>query len=142
MRTDPEGVVDGFYQALIIGDQPAILAYFTDDACFEQHGLPGVPYAGQVSGKENIAAHMAKNYADWDVLKMRPSRPWREGGLVHGSVEFALRLKRTGNVLEGRMRHEFTIADGRIVRLDEYLDAPLLKAFLQLGPDDDGGASS
>jgi len=133
MRNDPEAVVDGFYKALVLGDRPAMLAYFADDACFKQH-VPAdlIPHSGEICGKENLKARAAWVYEFWDIDAVSPSRPRLEGGLVHGSVAFAFRRKGTGDVYEGLLRHVFQVVDGRIKRLDEYLDSDMLRAFLEM----------
>lgn len=133
MRTDPEGVVEGFYQAFLAGDQAMQMAYFADDARFHEH-IPAdvIPYAGRTLGKAELTERLAFMYATWDCVHAQPLSFLVDGEQVTCQMEFVFRYKPTGNTLEGRARHIFRVVGGRIVRLDEYLDAALLDAFMRL----------
>lgn len=132
----PKLVVEAFYVALRAHDRPKILSFFADDATFCQH-LPAstLPYAGTTRGREDLASRLDRVYADWDVLEVEPSRLFVEGAQVDCMLEIAFRLRRTGDIFEGSLRHVFDIVHGKIYRLDEYPDSALLDAFLRLnGP--------
>lgn len=135
-RSHPKLVVERFYIALRAHDRAAIIELFSDDATFCQH-LPKstLPYAGTTRGKNELASRLDQVYGDWEVLKVEPSRLFVDGAQVDCMIDIAFRLRRTGDVYDGSLRHVFDIVHGRIHRLDEYLDAAMLDAFLRLnGP--------
>ncbi len=133
VRNDAEAVVHGAYQALAVGEREAQLAYFADDAIFHQHVPEGtIPHAGLSIGKRQFAERLDYIYANWDILKSEPLSFRVDGDWVHCQMASVFRYKRTGAIFEGRIRHVFHVVDGRIARLDEYVDAPLLRAFLEL----------
>ena len=109
------------------------LAYFADDAVFLEH-LPAetIPYAGRTLDKAAIAERLAFMYASWELVRVEPLNFLVEGEQVTSQMAFVFRFKATGNLFEGRIRHVFRVVDGRIARLDEYLDAALLEAFMRL----------
>lgn len=133
MRSDPEGVVEGFYQAFQAGDQAMQMAYFADDALFLEH-IPcdTIPYAGRTLDKAGMTERLAYMYAHWVVVQMSPLSLRVEGDQVTCQMAFAFRYKATGNVIDGTTRHVFRVVDGRIARLDEYLDAELFRAFMAM----------
>lgn len=133
MRTDAEGIVDGFYRAFMAGDQDVQLTYFTDYAIFHQHIPEGiVAYSGVSCGKPQLAERLAYMYAHWEMVEVVPLYLRVAGDTVHARMRFVFRFKATGDMFDGRIRHVFQVAEGRIVRLDEYVDAPLLQAFLRM----------
>ncbi len=133
MRNYPEAIVEAFYQAMQADDPAMQLAYFADDALFLEHLPAGaIPYAGRTLDKAGMAERLAFMYATWELLRAAPLNFLVEGELVTCQMEFVFRFKATGNLLEGRVRHLFRVVDGRIVRLDEYMDAALLDAFMRM----------
>lgn len=133
MRTDPEGIVEGFYQAFMAADQPGQLAYFADDAVFHQHIPEGIiGYSGASCGKPQLAERLAYMYAHWEMIEVVPVYMRVAGDTVHARMRFVFRFKATGDTFDGGIRHVFQVGCGRIQRLDEYVDAPLLQAFLRM----------
>ncbi len=133
MRSDPESVAHGFYRAMMVDDQAAQLAYFADDATFHQHIPDGIiGYSGVTCGKPQLAERLTYIYAHWDVVEIEPVYMQADGKAVNAQMRFVFRFKRSGDLLDGGIRHVFRIAGGRIVRLDEYMDAALLQAFLTM----------
>lgn len=133
VRIDPEGIVDGFYQAFRAGDQAGQLIYFADDATFHQHIPEGIiGYSGVSCGKPQLAERLAYMYAHWEMGEIIPIYLRVEGDRVHARMRFVFRFKASGDSFEGGIRHVFQVGGGRIVRLDEYVDAALLQAFLRM----------
>ena len=142
MRSDPEGVVEGFYQAFAAGDQAVQMAYFAEDAVFFEH-LPTevLPYGGVALGKAEMTARLAFMYATWECVHARPLSFLVDGEQITCQMEFVFRYKATGNTIDSRVRHVFRVVDGHIVRLDEYLDAALIDAFMRLNAAELAGTS-
>ena len=71
-----------------------------------------------------------RNVFDYLVYK-----PWIlsvEGDSVRSRIELILRHKPSGELLTGQMRHVLLVRDGMIARVDEYVDAPMIEAFMRL----------
>lgn len=133
MLSDPDGVVHGFYRAMMADDQAGQLAYFAENATFHQHIPDGiVGHSGITFGKAQMAERLVYIYTHWDVVEVEPVYVQADGEIVNAQMRFVFRFKRSGDLLDGGIRHVFRITGGRIVRLDEYMDAAVLRAFLTM----------
>lgn len=63
---------------------------------------------------------------------MRQVFNYVDSDLVRCSCPFLFRRVRTGALLEGTLRHVFTLRDGRISKFEAFLDIALLKSFMRL----------
>lgn len=68
----------------------------------------------------------------FDYLVFRPRILTVEGNTVRSRIELLLRHKASGELLSGQMRSVIVVRDGYIARVDEYVDAPMIEAFMRL----------
>ena len=55
-----------------------------------------------------------------------------QGETVRGMVAYRFRHKLARETIDGDMRHVIEVRDGRIVRINEYHDIALVRAFMRL----------
>jgi ketosteroid isomerase-like protein len=136
MRMGPEAAVEGLYAAWIIQDRDAMLAYVTDDLYFAQLVSPAdLRHAGVTVGKDKFGERADMVFADWAFEKIVPIQLTVEGHIIRYLCDFKIRLRRTGDLFEARMRSVFYVKDepgGRIYRIEEYHDAACFEAFMRL----------
>lgn len=121
------------YRAWVLRDRDAMLAYFTEDAFLAQYvSKEALPFAGVSIGKARLSERLDMIFNDWDFEQIKLSSLAIDGDRVRCVVDFKFRYKRTGDLLEGRMRHVMHIVDGRIASLDEFHDASMIEAFMRL----------
>lgn len=133
MRSDPEAVVEGLYAALRLTDVEATLAYCADHMVYVLHGPSGRSrYGGEIVGKAAVRSYLNAVVKAWEFLLIEPG-PFRvEGGVIREVTRFRSRFRVTGDILESQKRHVWMVEKGMVTRCDEYQDAKLMKAFLEM----------
>ena len=94
---------------------------------------------GETRGWDAVYAKMMGIREVFDYLVYRPRVLAVRGEEVRARIEFVFRHKRSGELLSGQMRSVFLVRDELIVRVDEYVDAPLVESFMRMfeeGPGD------
>jgi ketosteroid isomerase-like protein len=126
-------VVEAAYAAWAARDLPATLSVFAPDVVFAIH-LPDdvVPFAGEVRGRDQLAARFQAILDDFDFIEYVPLQITAEGGSFHSRVRFHYRHKATGLEYDGRMRHVWLVEGDKIVRFEEFHDAERVRTFFQL----------
>jgi ketosteroid isomerase-like protein len=87
---------------------------------------------GETRGWDAVNAKMTGIREVFDYLVFKPRIFAVRGNEVRTRIEFAFRHKRSGQILSGQMRTIFQVQRGFIVRVDEYVDAPLVESFMRL----------
>jgi ketosteroid isomerase-like protein len=87
---------------------------------------------GETCGWDAVNAKMMGIREVFDYLVFKPRIFGVRGNEVRTRIEFAFRHKRSGQLLSGHMRTVFQVQSGFIVRVDEYVDAPLVESFMRL----------
>jgi ketosteroid isomerase-like protein len=133
MQMGPEAAVEGLYAAWTIQSRDGMLAYLTDDIYFAQLiSSDDVSHAGVTVGKDKFGERCDMVFRDWAFERIVPIPLTVEGEIIRYLCDFRIRLRRTGDVLEGRMRSVFWCHGGRIHRIEEYHDAARFEAFMRL----------
>lgn len=133
MQSNAEAVVEAFYAAYAVADVRTALSYMTDDVRFAQHfDDVALPFTGETVGKDAIAQRLAMIQTSWTFLQYGPPRLVVEGEVVRGICPFLVQHRASGETFDGTFRHIWTVRDGRIASIDEYLDVERLRAFLRL----------
>lgn len=87
---------------------------------------------GETVGWEAVNGRLLGIREVFDYLVYRPRIMAVDGFLVRACIELMLRHKASGEILTGQMRSIFTVRDGMIARVDEYVDAPMVESFMRL----------
>lgn len=132
MKSDPETLVDAFYAAWRALDPPAALAYCTDDVHIVFHFGPMLLFSGECRGKEAALRQLTEAGKGWEYLELKQFYNSVEPGLVRCTCPFVFRHTRSRAILEGTLRHVFTLRDGQIAKFEAFLDVALLNSFLRM----------
>jgi uncharacterized protein (TIGR02246 family) len=122
MSTDPKTVIEHFVTALQAGDMVAVHDAFAEDATWTLDG--NLPLSGTWRGREAILTDF---YGSIPRLYQPDSIDLTVTGLFAGGEKVALewtsRARTTaGEAYENRCAGIFTVRDGRIVNVNEYMD--------------------
>jgi hypothetical protein len=133
MRSDPEGIVDAIYAAWAAKDLTGLMAYCGDDIVFTIH----VPqdagaFAGESWGRAAMLDRLQMIVDEFNFLRFEPGTPIIDGERVKVLVDFHGRHKASGQDIVCRLRHVWHFAEGRLVRIDEYHDGAMVRAFMNL----------
>lgn len=87
---------------------------------------------GETIGWDAVNAKMMAIRDVFDYLVYKPRIQGGEGDRVRARIELIFRHKTSGELLMGQMRTVVTVRDGLIARVEEYVDAPLIEAFMRM----------
>jgi ketosteroid isomerase-like protein len=136
MAADPAeaaDVVRGLWKAWQARDKAATLRFIADDVVYALFVPEEVlPFGGETVGKMAASDRLQTILDQFDTLQYGGRVTRTEGGTVYGKVGFQFRHKLTGEVIEGVMRQVIEVRDGLIVKLSEYHDVELIRAFMRL----------
>jgi ketosteroid isomerase-like protein len=131
MPTDTLSVVEAVYAAWQARDLPGAMALMADDMVFALHVPREVlPIGGETVGKVAVGAALRGLLDAYDFLAYEPGPIAVEGSSATAQVHFIYRQKATGDVIDSRLRHRWSIEAGRARRLDEWHDLAAVTAFL------------
>jgi len=129
LRADPEGaearnlaVLQEVYQALGRGDFEAALAPFHDDVTLEIGGTAAMPFFGRWKGLAQVAEAIRRNFGM--LLDQAPEIHSIEASGDRVKVIFHERgrLRETGVPYAVLCSQDFSLADGKIRRVDQYVE--------------------
>jgi ketosteroid isomerase-like protein len=133
VRSDPEGVIVGFYQAWLLRDVAAAMAYCHPDIRFAQHFTdPELPFTGETIGVKALEARVNQVFTEWVFLDGKLLNLDVDGESARSQCPFRARHIATGEVFDGTFRYRWMVRNGQITEIDEFTDIARLKAFLQL----------
>jgi ketosteroid isomerase-like protein len=130
MASDPKSLVERAYAAWQAGDLPALIALLADDMVFALHVPADVlPIGGETRGKAGVEGVLQGLLDGYEFLAYEPSPLTVDGARVESDVRFHYRQKATGEVIDSRLHHRWSTADGKVTRLEEWHDLPTVRAF-------------
>lgn len=130
---DARSVVESLIACWATQDVEMTMAHISEEAVYSLYlSEETVPFGGVSQGKEHIRATLYMMLAEFDYLRFDREIVGVEGDVVKVQTQFKFHHRRTGGNLEGSMRTVFTVADGLVVRCDEYLDEGLVETFMRL----------
>jgi ketosteroid isomerase-like protein len=91
-----------------------------------------LPLGGETVGWDAVNSVMLGIREVFDYLVYNPRILSVADNVVRARIELMLRHKPSGEILTGQMRSVFTVRDGLIARVDEYVDAPMVESFMRL----------
>jgi ketosteroid isomerase-like protein len=134
MVSDAGTVLQGSWACWRARDKAATLAHFADDVVYAmyipQNTLPfgGGPTVGKLALSDRLQAVLDQ----FDTLTYAGTLGGVLGERARGLVRFHFRHRRTGEEIDGVMRHVATVRGGLIVAFEEYHDIERVKAFMRL----------
>ena len=124
-------IVKRGYEAFGRGDIQALLDLFADDIEWTSPGPPQLPTAGTRRGRQQVAEFFQGVDQLFDIQQFEPKAFLAQGDLVVVLGSDTARIKATGKVVTDEWAHAFTVRDGKIVKMREYIDTSAVVAELQ-----------
>ncbi|WP_072396589.1 nuclear transport factor 2 family protein [Hyphomicrobium sp. CS1GBMeth3] len=91
-----------------------------------------LPLGGETVGWDAVNEILLGIRKIFDYLVYKPRILSVDGNVVRARIELVLRHRPSGEVFTGQMRSVFTVRDGLVTRVDEYVDAPMVETFMRL----------
>ncbi len=120
--------VQAIYQAFGAGDIPALVERLTPDVEWTWHGPASVPFAGTFRGRDGVVEFLGRVGAHVEIRAFEPHTmlPGEDHVLVLGrEVEGPRGSDRTYDL---PFAHVYRLRDGRVHRVDIFLDAAAVAA--------------
>lgn len=131
--SDAVSIVKRCYVGWSAGDIPAILNCLSDDCVYALNVPQDVlEFAGEHTGKPAIEQCLTAMLREFSYLAIAVDSLVANDGAARAQIVYYYRHNDSGQRLDGRLRHVWTLAAGRVVRLEEFHDVALLKAFLAM----------
>jgi ketosteroid isomerase-like protein len=130
---EPADVVTAIWRAWGARDKAGTLALLSNSAVYALYVPQEVlPFGGVTLGRGSISDRLQTILDQFDTLNYQGSLSWAEQGQVHGQVRYHYRHKKTGNCIEGTMRHVVQVRDGLVDQIEEYHDVDRIRAFMRM----------
>ena len=124
--------VTEFYDALLANDLPAILEMVAEDVELEVYGPPEVPFAGTRRGREGVeeffrivSESVARDSEDLSP-EFHEFIAQREKVVALGRDR--VRCKGGSGIYDSWWIHVFTVREGKLVRMQEFIDSAASQA--------------
>ena len=124
-------VVKRGYEAFGRGDIDAVLQLCADDVEWATPGPPDLPTAGTRRGREQVAQFFRAVDDVFEIQRFEPQTFITQGDHVVVLGSDTARIKATGKVLTERWAHVFTLRNGKIATMREYIDTAQIVAELR-----------
>jgi ketosteroid isomerase-like protein len=127
---EPLQVIKDHYAASGRGDLAGMIAPFAADV--EWTEMAGFPYAGTYVGPDAVVANVFGRIGqEWDDYQAEPDEFVAEGGHVVAFGYYSGTYKATGKYMKVRFTHHWSLADGKVVRFEQFTDTRLVAEALQ-----------
>lgn len=124
-------VVRRGYEAFGRGDIQALLDLLADDVEWVSPGPPELPTAGNRRGRQQVAQFFQAVDQIFEIQQFEPKAFVAQGDRVVVLGTDTARIKATGKMVTEDWAHAFTVQDGRIVRMQEFIDTSAVVAELK-----------
>lgn len=129
----PAAVVRRQYLASAAGDLAALRETLAPDV--EWTEMAGFPLAGTYRTPEGVTSNVMERLgAEWDDWTAHDDTYVADGENVVVLARYTATHKATGNPLNVRVAHHFTVRGGKIVRFEQFVDTALVRDAAQGGP--------
>src|SRR6476646_8540218 len=111
------------------GDVGYILDQLANDVRFTSHLDPAVPWAGEYSGKDNVARYFEALGGAVEVTDHAVNALVAQGDTVVAMGDVSFRVRETGKTGSSSWVYIWKLADGQVRSYDQYNDTGLTEAF-------------
>jgi uncharacterized protein len=118
------------YEAFGRGDLPGLLALLDDQIVWRTPGPPELPFAGTRRGPSGVEQFFQALTSVVDVERLETRQFIAQGDRVIVIGDDTSRVKATGNAVDTRWTHVFTVRGERIVEFEEFGDTSAIVAEL------------
>jgi hypothetical protein len=121
--------VTAIFQAFGRGDVPFILDQLAPDVRFKSHLDSVVPWAGEFSGKEDVALFFGALGSSVEVTGHPVNEMVAKDDTVVAMGDVSFRVRKTGKEATSAWVYIFKLANGKVHSYDQFNDACLAEAF-------------
>ena len=122
------------YEAFGRGDIKALLDLLADDIEWTSPGPPELPTAGTRRGLQQVSEFFQAVDEVFEIQQFEPTTFVAQGDRVVVLGKDTARIKATGKVISDDWAHAFTVRNGKIARMQEYIDTSKVVAELKAAP--------
>jgi ketosteroid isomerase-like protein len=123
-------IVSDHYAASDRGDIAGMMADVAPDAQWTE--MAGFPCAGTWTGPDQIVEHVFKVLgSEWIDYRMSLESLIDAGECIVGIGAYSGTYRRTGKAMQARVAHVWQLADGKIVRFEQFTDTLLVARAMQ-----------
>ena len=115
-------LVQKVYDNFKSGEIKALLNLLSDNIEWQLPEIESVPFAGKHHGHEEMGQFFASLVDTQEVQHFDPREFIAHGDKVIVLGHYAWRVKMTGREFGGDFAHVFTVDNGKVVRVHEYMD--------------------
>lgn len=130
-KVNNEEIVQQMYSNFAKGDMAAVLSCFDKDVVWQRPGAPAIPFSGTYTGLDEVMKMFATQATTLSIKKFTPEMfcANRDTVVVLGHDEAD--VIPTGKSYATAWAQAFTLKDGKITRVDVFLDTKTIaEAFL------------
>ncbi len=118
------------YQCVKAGDMAALLGLLAEDVEWQVPQMEKVPFAGTWHGREQVEQFFSTVARAQDAVEFEPEGFIAQDDKVVVLGRFSWRVKSTGRLSVSAWAHVWTINNGRVTQLREYVDtAAVMSAY-------------
>lgn len=117
------------FEAFVRRDLVYILDQLADDARFVSHLDTRVPWAGEYSGKDEVARYFQALGGSVEVRDHSVNALVSQGDTVVASGDVSFVVRESGKAGTSTWVYIFTLANGQVQSFDQFNDAGLVEAF-------------
>src|SRR3954464_3393444 len=127
--TSNKDIIRGTYEASAEQKGERLQAALAPDASWTE--AAGFPYAGTYVGFEAIAANVFKRLAaEWIDYRAEAHTYLEDGDQVAAFGVYSGTYRATGKAMTATFAHLYTLKDGQIVRMEQYVDSATVQRAL------------
>lgn len=122
-------IIRGTYEASSAEKGQRLRAALAPDASWTE--AAGFPYAGTYVGFEAIAAGVFKRLAtEWIDYRAEAHTYLEDGDHVAAFGVYSGTYRATGKAMSATFAHLYTLEDGKIIRMEQYVDSAIVQGAL------------
>ena len=121
-------IVEAIYGEFLGGNVEALLARLHPDIVVRMHGPPSIPYAGIRRGPTEVGAWFGEIAAAISLESMIPETTIASEDMVVVQGVESGRANMTGRSYSSAVVHFWTLRDGLVIRMDDFVDSASVAA--------------
>lgn len=129
IESDNVEQVTRIFEAFGRGDVAYILGQLADDVRFVGHLDPVVPWAGEYSGRDDVARFFQELGGSVEVADHPVEAIVAQGDSVVATGDVTFTVRETGRPGSSKWVYIWRLANGRVQAYDQFNDAGLAAAF-------------
>ena len=121
--------VTRIFEAFGRGDVGFILDQLADDVRFVSHLHPNVPWAGEYTGKQDVARFFQALGSSVEVADHPVNALVAQGDTVVATGDVSFHVRESGAAGSSKWVYIFKLTNGQVQSYDQFNDAGLAEAF-------------